>query len=87
MSLNSTPGHTSSSSYDSHYDPSFTAEITAKMHVPDKICVIQGVERPESNMYQREDVKSSMNVPDRIIVAGNTRLIKQFCFDKYKTCE
>ncbi|GFX59811.1 hypothetical protein TNCV_1778501 [Trichonephila clavipes] len=75
MSLNSTPGHTSSSSYDSHYDPSFTAEITAKMHVPDKICVVQGVERPESNLYHLEDVKSSMNVPDRIIVAGDNKHI------------
>ncbi|GFY59766.1 hypothetical protein TNIN_236951 [Trichonephila inaurata madagascariensis] len=75
MSLNSTPGHTSSSSYDSHYDPSFTAEITAKMHVPDKICVVQGMERSESNLYHPEDVKSSMNVPDRIIVAGDNKHI------------
>lgn len=75
MSLNSTPGHTSSSSYDSHYDPSFTAEITSKMHVPDKICVVQGVERPENNIYNPEDVKSSMNVPDRIIVAGDNKHI------------
>ncbi|GIX77755.1 hypothetical protein CEXT_9891 [Caerostris extrusa] len=72
MSLNSTPGHTSNSSYDSHYDPTFTAEITAKMHVPDKICVIQGA---ESTHYQPEDVKSKMSVPDRILVAGDNKHI------------
>ncbi|CAL1300133.1 unnamed protein product [Larinioides sclopetarius] len=75
MSLNSTPGHTSNSSYESHYDPSFTAEITAKMHVPDKISIFPDSERSEATTYQPEDVKASMNVPDRILVAGDNKHI------------
>ncbi|GBL78300.1 hypothetical protein AVEN_42837-1 [Araneus ventricosus] len=75
MSLNSTPGHTSNSSYESHYDPSFTAEITAQMHVPDKISIFRDTERQEVTTYQPEDVKASMNVPDRILVAGDNKHI------------
>ncbi|XP_055940147.1 mitochondrial fission factor-like isoform X1 [Argiope bruennichi] len=75
MSLNSTPGHTSNSSYESHYDPSFTAEITAKMHVPDKISIFPDAERRDTITYQPEDVKASMNVPDRILVAGDNKHI------------
>lgn len=72
MSMNTSPDHTSSSSYDSHYDPSFTAEISAKMHVPDKICVFENAgQRQENNLYNQQEVKATMNVPERIMVAGN----------------
>lgn len=67
MSKGSTPIHTA---LDPYYDPDFTAEISAKMHVPDKICVVQGLQNSAPNTIQRDELRNMMNVPDRIIVAG-----------------
>ncbi|XP_015922627.1 mitochondrial fission factor [Parasteatoda tepidariorum] len=72
MSHNSSPGHTSPNSF---YDPSFTAEMTSKMRVPDKICVVGGAEPPDLILPQHSEMKSRMNVPERIIVAGDNKHI------------
>lgn len=69
MSKGSTPIH-AGSPFDSYYDPEFTAEITAKMHVPDKICVVEGLQNTAPVPPQKEEVRSMMQVPERIIVAG-----------------
>ncbi|KAF8793211.1 Mitochondrial fission factor like protein [Argiope bruennichi] len=45
------------------------------MHVPDKISIFPDAERRDTITYQPEDVKASMNVPDRILVAGDNKHI------------
>lgn len=69
MSTGSTPSHTSSL-FDSYYDPDFTAEISAKMHVPDKICVGEGMQNATPYIPRDDEFRNMMNVPERIIVAG-----------------
>jgi len=68
-----------------HYDPDFTAEISTKMRVPDKISVIPGVELRESkieksqfngdNLQQVKEKLNYMHVPDRILVVGGNKHI------------
>lgn len=70
MSKGSTPIHTSSPLDPYYYDPDFTAEISAKMHVPDKIYVVQGLQNSAPNTIERDEMRNMMNVPERIIVAG-----------------
>lgn len=60
-------------SRDHFYDPTYTAEITAKMQVPKRIKVAGGNEDDEDEVgpsipWQPE--KIDMRVPDRILVAG-----------------
>lgn len=74
MSKGSTPLHTGSH-FDPFYDPDFTAEISAKMHVPDKICVVEGLQNTVPVAPPREEVRTMMNVPERIIVAGDNKHI------------
>lgn len=65
-------------SRDHFYDPTYTAEITAKMQVPKRIKVAGGNEDDEDEVgpsipWQPE--KIDMRVPDRILVAGQDRHI------------
>lgn len=71
MSKGSTPVHTGSP-FDPYYefDPDFTAEISAKMHVPDKICVAEGMQNMTIAPNPKEELRNMMNVPERIFVAG-----------------
>ncbi|KFM77422.1 Mitochondrial fission factor, partial [Stegodyphus mimosarum] len=74
MSKSGSPGHPSTP-FESYYDPDFTAEISAKMHVPEKIRVIEGIESPESIFLQQQDITPSMQVPERILLAGGNQHI------------
>lgn len=66
-----------------HYDPDFTAEISTKMRVPEKISVIPGVELRESKMEKNQfngdslgpvkDKLNYMHVPERILVLGGNK--------------
>lgn len=66
-----------------HYDPDFTAEISTKMRVPEKISVIPGVELRESKIERSQfngdslqpvkDKLNYMHVPDRILVMGGNK--------------
>ncbi|XP_054718721.1 transport and Golgi organization protein 11-like [Uloborus diversus] len=76
MSLTGSPGHANGAydAYESYYDPDFSAEISARMHVPDKIRLVDGIE-DTGRIAPPMEVKSMMYVPDRIIVAGNNQHI------------
>jgi len=88
MSLTNTPTKTGfvGNNYESstnHYDPDFTAEISTKMRVPDKISVMPGVELRESKIEKSQfngdslqpvkDKLNYMHVPDRILVVGGNK--------------
>ena len=53
------------------YDPQYTAEISNKMQVPDKIGMDQNGPR-YSDVYQDQmSTRNGMVVPERIVMAGN----------------
>ena len=56
------------------YDPEFTAAISTKMRVPDKIAAFNGssLSGPQiGDIYYTDQERSArMNVPDKLVVAG-----------------
>ncbi|CAN8004032.1 unnamed protein product [Ixodes pacificus] len=75
MSSNTSPAHHRfSGDYDAFYDPEFTAEISNKMRVPQKISVVDQdeyklIEDMGPNKLHFNDA-AYMHVPDRILVRG-----------------
>ena len=61
---------------DQSYDPNYISDISKKMQVPERICLDDGSGAAENTGHKYFDPGSDrhfspMNVPDRIIVAGN----------------
>lgn len=57
-----------------HYDPSYTADISTKMRVPDRIGPVNGVDPKYQNLVEEERARiihraASMNVPDKITLS------------------
>ncbi|XP_013395077.1 mitochondrial fission factor [Lingula anatina] len=62
------------------YDPQFTAEISNKMQVPDRIQMHPQPQSgyptyQENNEDPHRDVRHAMKVPDRIVIAGHNQHI------------
>ena len=62
-----------------NYDPEFTADISTKMRVPDKIAAFNGstmMNGPRyDDMYNNDHQRSArMNVPDKIVVMGECHI-------------
>ncbi|XP_076438109.1 mitochondrial fission factor-like [Babylonia areolata] len=63
---------------DQSYDPNYISDISKKMQVPERICVDDGSGAAENTGYFDPGSGrqfSAMNVPDRIIVAGDNQHI------------
>ncbi|CAN7999068.1 unnamed protein product [Ixodes hexagonus] len=81
MSSNTSPAHHRfSGDYDAFYDPEFTAEISNKMRVPQKISVVDQdeyklIEDMGPNKLHFNDA-AYMHVPDRILVRGGNQHVE-----------
>lgn len=69
MSTNSSPAHFVSEF--PPYDSFYTADISTRMRVPDRIQVSGSVHQNDVQQEPPISAKVDMNVPDRILVAGN----------------
>ncbi|XP_076349796.1 transport and Golgi organization protein 11-like [Tachypleus tridentatus] len=77
MSHGTSPAHRFSGSFDTFYNPDFTAEISTKMTVPQKISL-----REENHTTVNQSVvpdepeKLFMHVPERILVVGGDQHVE-----------
>lgn len=82
MSSGTSPAHHRfSGDYDAFYDPEFTAEISNKMRVPQRISVVEQDEnKPIEDMATGKlpfnDAFLYMHVPDRILVRGGNQHVE-----------
>ena len=54
------------------YDPQFTADISTKMRVPDKIAVTEDDDEGYKAYTQNQEMRrvAAMNIPDKIVMLG-----------------
>jgi len=68
-----------------HYDPQFTADISMRMNIPDRIEVAGSTDpdslrlRPVTMDFDDEQDLAEMTVPEKIVVLGLYHSLHLFC--------
>ena len=61
-----------------HYDPNFSKDINTKMHIPDRLAAFNGPDDDLMRPMMNENRSAPMTVPERILVAGETRPVRYY---------